>query len=266
MEMSLKRKNWTREETIAALALYHQIEFRVITSKNKEIIKLAELLGRTPAALAMKMCNLARFDETLRSRNISGLANGSKMDRAVWNEFLGKTAKLAVENARILSGLNASVNAFTVGDSLTDTYTSDIPLGLNRETITRARIGQSFFRNAILANYEEKCCMTGISVPKLLIASHIIPWADANSEERTNPSNGLCLNALHDKAFDQGLITVTPDYVIHVSSLLRNSTNIDEAAKALILDKEGEKIILPHKFQPKKEFLEYHNDVIFQSG
>lgn len=64
--------------------------------------------------------------------------------------------------------------------------------------------------------------MTGISISELLIASHIKPWKVSNNEdEKTNPRNGLCLNALHDKAFDRGLITIDKNYKIIVSSKLK---------------------------------------------
>ena len=214
---------------------------------------MAALLGRTPSALTMKLCNLARFDETLQARNVGGLANGSRMDKDVWDEFYGKTAALAVENAKLL-------------EKLKHASAEDIPPGMVKEDTAFYRIGQDFFRNAILSNYEGTCCMTGIAVPRLLIASHIKPWVDATAEEKTNPANGLCLNALHDRAFDQGLITVATDYTIHVSSELKRSKKLDDMTKRLIMDRDGEKIILPHRFQPSREFLEYHNDAIFMHG
>ena len=81
---------------------------------------------------------------------------------------------------------------------------------------------------AVLNSYENKCCITGLAIPELLVASHIKPWKDADSRtERTNPMNGLTLNALHDKAFDRGLITVTPDYIIKVSSEIKPSMEGD---------------------------------------
>jgi putative restriction endonuclease len=52
-----------------------------------------------------------------------------------------------------------------------------------------------------------------------LVASHIVPWSK-NEKIRLNPSNGLCLNSIHDKAFDKGFITVTTDYKIKVSEYL----------------------------------------------
>ena len=66
--------------------------------------------------------------------------------------------------------------------------------------------------------------MTGLNDSRLLIASHIIPWNE-NANNRLNPRNGLCLSALHHLAFDCGLITVTSDMDIMISSSLNNNPN-----------------------------------------
>ena len=79
--------------------------------------------------------------------------------------------------------------------------------GKEKERIIKTRVNQSLFRKVVLATYNNKCCITGLAQPELLIASHIIPWS-VNEKERLNPSNGICLNALHDKAFDSGLIAI----------------------------------------------------------
>src|SRR5208283_3254377 len=97
------------------------------------------------------------------------------------------------------------------------------------------------------------------AVPALLTASHIVPWAE-DVKNRTNPRNGLCLNALHDKAFDCGLLTVTPDYRISISNRLRNAGETDDGiARRLFAHYEGRKITLPDRFIPDPEFLKYHN-------
>jgi hypothetical protein len=70
------RQNWTREQSILALYLYCQIPFGHIHSTNKQITKTAELIGRSPDALTLKMCNFAHFDPELQSRGVSGLSNG----------------------------------------------------------------------------------------------------------------------------------------------------------------------------------------------
>ena len=100
--------------------------------------------------------------------------------------------------------------------------------------------------------------------PQLLIASHIKPWnvSDAKTE-RTNPQNGLCLNALHDKAFDKGLITINNKYEIIISKQMKN-TEMDESTKDWFMKYDHKEIIKPDKFFPDPQFIAYHNDVIFQ--
>lgn len=100
-----------------------------------------------------------------------------------------------------------------------------------------------------------------MSIVELLNASHIVPWSiDINN--RVNPRNGLCLNAIHDRAFDRGLITITPDYQVKVSSKVKTKSP-NNALKTMLLNFEGAKIALPAKFVPAPVFLEYHNEKIF---
>ena len=106
-----------------------------------------------------------------------------------------------------------------------------------------------------------KCWITGLSIPDFLVASHIKPWSK-DKENRTNPHNGLCLNSIHDKAFDKGFITVTSDYKILVSNYFDNYSN-EKAVNDFFKKYENHKIILPDRFLPSKEFLEYHQKNIF---
>jgi len=82
------------------------------------------------------------------------------------------------------------------------------------------RRGQSFFRAAVLAASDYRCCITGITCDALLRASHIVPWA-SDETLRLDPRNGLCLNALHDAAFDRGLITLTERFELKLSKRLK---------------------------------------------
>jgi putative restriction endonuclease len=138
----------------------------------------------------------------------------------------------------------------------------DLPLGKERETIIKAKVNQSFFRSIILSSYNLKCCITGLSVPDFLLASHIVPWSK-DEKIRLNPHNGLCTNSIHDKAFDKGFITVTTDYKIKVSKYL-NEYKKEDVVTDFFLNYENYSIILPDKFSPSKEFLEYHYQNIFK--
>ena len=62
-------------------------------------------------------------------------------------------------------------------------------------------------------------------------AGHIIPWANSSSQQKLNPENGICLSALYDKAFDKGLITISPDdYTICLSEALHEYETEDSIA------------------------------------
>ena len=81
-------------------------------------------------------------------------------------------------------------------------------------------------------------------------------------DERTNPQNGLCLNALHDRAFDRGLITINSNYEIVISREIAE-IDMDANTKAWFDSYNHKSIILPERYLPDKKFIEYHNDVVF---
>lgn len=136
--------------------------------------------------------------------------------------------------------------------------------GEDKLSLTKQRRGQEYFRRMILTNYGRRCALTGIDIPQLLLASHIIPWSDTQyKQQRLNPCNGICLSALYDKAFDKGLITFSPDdFTVQLSSALREyepQEYFDRHFGCII----GRKLMLPTEYQPNREFLAYHKDKVF---
>ena len=250
---------WNREETILAYELYCRTPFSRISQNNPEIRKLAELMGRTPGSVGLKMHNLAHYDPELQKRNIVAMAHGSKLDGEIFNEFCNDWEELSYQAQVIRAKMqNVQVENIINMDDL-----DEIPPGKYRERLVKKRIGQYFFRMSVLSSYRNRCCITGMQKSDLLIASHIKPWNVSDEKtERTNPCNGLCLNSLHDKAFDMGLITLNKDYKLIVSKEMKH-VSMDTVTKEWFHWYEGKKIILPDKFLPGKSFIEYHNDVIF---
>ncbi len=243
-------EKWTRQESILALALYCKIPFGKIHKNNELIIATAQLLNRTPSAVSMKLCNFGRFDEELKVRGVKGLKNGSHLDEEIWNEFHLDMDRLFTE-AQKMAGASQLI---LPEEQLV------IPAGQDRETNSRSRCGQDFFRSAVLSAYDNACCITGLNVPTLLQASHIKSWQESDPiTERTNPKNGLCLNALHHKAFDDGLITIDTDYRICISSEAKEHYT-NEAFDLYFRKYDGHKIVLPCRFVPSKEFIIFHND------
>ena len=252
-----KSNNWSREETVVAFNVYCKILFKKSSKTNPTIIKYANIIGRSPSALNMKIGNFGRLDPELRRLGIIGLGNGSKLDEIVWDEFYGNWNKLAYESELLIAEFqNKNI------EEIVDVEIFEFPIGTERETIIKQRVNQSFFRSTILSSYNFKCCITGLSIPDFLVSSHIIPWSK-DEKNRINPHNGLCLNSIHDKAFDKGFIAITADYKIKVSKYF-NDFKKDEAVLDWFLKYENQSIILPDKFLPSKEFLDYHYQNIFK--
>lgn len=249
--------NWTYEEHVLAFNLYCKIEFKKINANYQPIKELAAIIGRSNGSVAMKLANFARLDPALKARNVSGLTQGAKGEEVVWNEFRHNWDKLAYESELLLAQYkNVPL------EIAAKIETKDLPKeGKEREALVRVRVNQNFFRSAILSSYESSCCITGMKVPELLVASHIVPWS-LNLTEATNPENGLCLNALHDKAFDRGLLTITEKYEVILSDVLLQKKK-NEVISQYFIPYHERKIIVPKRFLPSQEFLEYHRQNIF---
>ena len=137
--------------------------------------------------------------------------------------------------------------------------------GEDKVSMTKQRKGQDYFRRMILVNYKGRCALTGIDIPQLLLASHIIPWADkSHKQDRLNPCNGICLSALYDKAFDKGLITFSPDdYGVVLSSALREC-EVKEYFDQYFGVIAGRKLVMPTDYLPNRGFLAYHRESVFK--
>jgi putative restriction endonuclease len=238
--------SWSREELISAYNLYCKIPVKEINSKNANIIKFADLLGKTPKEVAKRFKNFSKLDAT-----VNVLEDIEEEDKNTWTYFNNDWEKSVYESeSKIIDFENKLKNI------------KEFPKGEERDSIVKSRINQNFFRNAVLTSYQNKCCITGLPILELLNASHIIPWA-TDASNRLNPHNGLCLNTLHDRAFDRGLITVTPNYIINISPCINDLLDY-KSVTDFFLHYKNQSIILPNRFIPEKSFLEFHNKNIFK--
>lgn len=247
-------RGWTREEEILVLKLYCEIPFSNSSKSHPKVIETARLINRTPSSVNMKIGNFGSFDANLKQKGIVGLSNASKLDAEIWNEFSSNWNKLLDEYEYIINSIYVRENSNTMR----------IPQGEERYATVKQRRNQNFFRNAVLSSYNNCCCITGLSTSQLLVASHIKPWSESNDSEKTNPANGLCLNGLHDKAFDRGFITVDKSYRIHISEALSDVVDGEIVYKYFKIY-DNKKIIMPDRFLPSKEYLQYHNDIVFEN-
>ncbi|TSC93742.1 MAG: putative restriction endonuclease [Parcubacteria group bacterium Licking1014_1] len=238
--------SWSREELISAYNLYCRIPIKEINSKNTNIIQFANLLSRTPKEIAKRFKNFSKLDA-----NVSIQKGIEEEDKNTWIFFNNDWRKSVYESEnKIIDFENKLKNIV------------EFPKGKERDSIVKSRINQNFFRSAVLTSYQNKCCITGLPFVELLNASHIVPWS-IDDNNRLNPRNGLCLNVLHDRAFDRGLITIRTDYTIDISSRINNFLDC-KSINDYFLCFKNQKIILPQRFVPEKSFLEFHNKNIFK--
>lgn len=254
----MTKRLWTREELILAFNLYLKLPFGKMHKNTPEIIQLANLIERTPSSIGMRLGNFASVDPYHQERGIGGLKGGMNQVKPIWEEFFNNQEELVFLSEQILAEKENSTIENKYHDILLDLN------GLKGETVIRevkTRVNQSVFRQMVLTNYTARCAITGIDIPELLLASHIIPWSK-NEKERLNPENVICFSALYDKAFDKGLIGINQNYQVILSASLKKKKETS-FYKNHFASIENLKITDPIKYLPRKEFLEFHLDTIF---
>jgi putative restriction endonuclease len=256
---------WTREHTLIALNLYCKLPFGQFHHGNPIIAEVAAKMGRNANSLAMKLCNLASLDPVQRARGIKGLDGASRQDREMWKEFQDNPAVLGTDSEQLLHDLFTRDETEEVDFLHRDRVRLTAPSGpTETRTTVLSRRGQQFFRQSILNAYDVRCCISGINVPCLLVASHIRPWGKFPGD-RLNPRNGLCLSTLHDAAFDAGLITLDEHFRVVLSRHLRSFFPQDSLEQNFE-HFENKKIQLPEKLaEPAPEFLHHHRKMIFKN-
>jgi hypothetical protein len=258
-DMAINR--WTEAETKRALYLYFQLPFGQIHSRNPEVIRLADALGRTPSSVAMKLANFASLDPKITETGRKGLVGATALDRQVWEQFNSDWTRLIAE----AETLEASEPLG--GDAVKEEAQQFVFLPPTGPTTVRVtveqRLGQNFFRRAVLANYDGKCCITGIADDHLLNASHIRPWG-IDEVNRHNPRNGLCLSATFDRAFDRGLMGVDESGRARFSRRLLESDSVE--TRSFFLPYEGKSLSNAVRFDPDATFLRWHRENCFREG
>jgi putative restriction endonuclease len=239
---------WTREQVIMVINLYCKLPFGQYDKGNTEVKRFARLIGRTPSAVAKKLGNFSSLDPVHQARGVKGLHKRSALDEVIWAEYMADMENFPYQG----EVLRAQLEGRTLEDA-TEIETADLPQeGKERIAMVKTRVNQGFFRKMVLTAYNHTCCITGLNIPSLLVAGHIRTWS-ADPANRMNPSNGLCLNALHDKAFEQGLIGIAPDYTIRIAAIAKKSKGAE-----LLNAWDGKPLNLPKKFSPDPAFLQEH--------
>lgn len=245
-------ERWTRDQTIVTLNLYYRIPFNKASNNNPEIIKVAELIGRSINSVKMKVGNFGSFDSKLKAQGIVGLSSTSKLDKEIWDEYHNNLDRLAYDSATIISKLSKRPIEDVINPLVHNSSRET-----ERAITIKQRINQSFFRDAVLSAYDYRCCITGLSCTELLEACHIVDWA-TDERNRINPQNGLCMDTFFHRAYDKHYIGITPDYKIKISDRLINAYNSQNLIIKFLLSIDDNQITLPSRFLPDKNLLDIH--------
>lgn len=201
----------------------------------------------------MKACNFASLDPALAQK---GLAGASKADRALWDAFMTNSTEVTDKAEALYETRVLPTEPITPETEKPLVF----PTGPT-ETIREVKVRrvQRFFRQTVLESYNNRCAISGLAIPELLVASHIIPWAEDESR-RADPTNGIALNALYDKAFDRHLISFDEGFRLVLSGRIKSQTK-DEMVKEYFINFEGKRLKLPYRFRPDLSALETHHEM-----
>jgi putative restriction endonuclease len=238
------QRNWTRPEQLLALDLYLSLPFGRLNKTTPEVVAVAKAINRTPSSVAMKACNFASLDESFTSTGRKGLEGASTSDRALWSEFLKDRDQLVEEMESRVDEVPPVELIFRRPEGPTEVART-----------VRQRRGHGFFSRVVRSAYEERCAVTGLAISSLNVASHIIPWS-SNEGRRTDPTNGILLSALIDRAFDRGLVAFDEKSRLVCARRLKEPS----AAASALVSLEGSSLRAPEKFHPDPSALAWHRE------
>jgi putative restriction endonuclease len=258
--MAEKRRLWTQEELIVVFNLYLKMPFGQMNRTDPRVIKMAQLVDRTPSSIAMRLGNFASVDPYHINRGIKGLQGGMNQVKPIFELYSNDKENFTYESELLLAKLE--------GETVEHKFKEEIEIldsieGKTVDRLVKTRVNQSVFRKIVLNNYEYKCAISGIDLPELLVASHIVPWAK-DEKNRMNPCNGISLNNLYDNAFDRGLISFDSETRLILAEILEKSTS--DSILKLFKNIKGQKLTTPERFVPLPDFLDYHRNYIFQDS
>ncbi|WIH04631.1 HNH endonuclease [Xanthomonas translucens pv. graminis] len=121
---------------------------------------------------------------------------------------------------------------------------------------------QKAFSDAVKANYGYKCAITGVKTRDFLVASHVVPWSEDQSI-RLDPSNGICLSILVDRAFEKGYIWIEDDLTIRFDAA---KVGEDLVLRAQLAQYDGRKLSPPIQCPPRPEYLQRRRGLVDAMG
>ena len=167
----------------------------------------------------------------------------------------------------LLNALHARFPAGPQGDAAAETFEVDpdeveafvgqierksYEVADSTATIKTRGSAQRAFAEAVKANYGYRCAITGIGTKDFLVAAHIVPWS-ADQGVRLDPSNGICLSLLVDRAFEKGHLLIEDDLTIRINW---SRVADDQVLRSQLEPYDGQKLSAPAKEAPQPQYLQ----------
>ncbi|MDP2819279.1 MAG: HNH endonuclease [Polaromonas sp.] len=125
-------------------------------------------------------------------------------------------------------------------------------------TVKTRGSAQKVFAVAVKNNYAYRCAITGIGTKDFLVASHIVPWSE-DQTIRLDPSNGICLSLLVDRAFEKGQLLIEDDFTIRINL---DKVGDDHALRSQLEPYDGRKLSMPEKEAPQVKYLQRRRSLV----
>jgi hypothetical protein len=135
---------------------------------------------------------------------------------------------------------------------------ADYEVADSHATVKTRGSAQKAFAEAVKSNYGFQCAITSIKTKDFLVASHIVPWSEDQSI-RLDPSNGICLSLLVDRAFEKGYLLIEDNLIIRIDW---DKVGDDQALRSLLGPYDGQKLNLPAEGNPKPDYLQRRRTMI----
>lgn len=213
--------------------------FRVLQTVPEEVMTIRALKDHTFYNIFSK--DVILLDVPERKKRIEGMGHS--------NIWYGNPET----NKDVIDYINSYTDKYSDRISEIERNTEQLE-GVEKDVVIKQRVNQDKFRLGLLDKHKH-CCLCGVNLPELLVASHIKPWSKSDSHEKLDLGNGLLLCPNHDKLFDSGLISFTEDGRIMISAVLDelNQTfmNVNPKMKIKVSEENG-------------EYLKYHREYVFK--
>ncbi len=174
------------------------------------------------------------------------------------NIVQGKTERDGIRASRLLSELH--FDTLSIPEDLSPEPFEPYDIDEREVVLARNRLreGQGVFRSRLLDAYGRKCAITGEHTEIVLDAAHIQPYHGPRSNHL---QNGVVLTKEFHTLFDQGYVTITPEYEVRVSPRLRREWQ--NGKRYYAYDGRPLMVLPPSDLRPEPRVLDWHGRRVF---